>query len=117
MAFWNRSHKNRVRDSAVAGLTEILVRLRGEVGALRDEVAKLQVCVNGQPVPTNGQPRAGSVQEVLPIVDRLQELLLVSMGNADLAQAFGTYSRQRELREAEEQPNTAWTEPNESTYE
>ncbi|MHC4508026.1 MAG: hypothetical protein ACYTAO_03580 [Planctomycetota bacterium] len=51
------------------------------------------------------------------MIDRMQELLLVQMGNADLAQAFGTYARQRELRASEEQPGTTWTEPNESTYE
>lgn len=119
MAFWNR--ERAVKKSAVSGTEQLLraiLSMREEVAALRDDVTELQVRVNGQPVPTNVQPHAGSaVQDWLPVVDRLQELLLVQMGNADLAQAFGTYARQRELRASEEQPNTTWTEPNESTYE
>ena len=122
MAFWNRDRnapKPAPPANAVDRLTRVILDLRHDVENLRREVDGLHIRVNGggpQPVPTNGQSRAGSVQEVLPIVDRFQELLLVQMGNADLAQAFGTYARQRELRESEE-PDTTWTEPNESTYE
>jgi hypothetical protein len=118
MAFWNRKRDDKKHvDSAVNRLTQFISFLREDVALLRREVAELQAHKN-QPVPTNGPPHAGSaVQDWLPIVDRMQELLLVQMGNADLAQAFGTYARQRELRASEEPPNTAWTEPGESTYE
>ncbi|KPL13125.1 hypothetical protein AMJ85_00260 [candidate division BRC1 bacterium SM23_51] len=119
MAFWNRD-RNEPKPApanAVERLTRVILDLRHDVENLRREVDQLHIRVNGQPVPTNGQGRTGGgVQEWLPVVDRLQELLLVQMGNADLAQAFGTYARQRELRESE-QPETTWTEPNESTYE
>ena len=122
MAFWNRKQHN------VDPLVRAVLDLRADVDKFRREVTQLRSRVEGQeadlnrvkgqPVPTNGQPRAGSaVQDWLPVVDRMQELLLVQMGNADLAQAFGTYSRQRELRASEEPPNTTWTEPDESTYE
>lgn len=126
MAFWNRKHglefdkKRRPAvtpaERAIVSLHEAAARLEVEIAALRDEVAELRACVH-QPVPTNGGPRAGSaVQDWLPVVDRLQELLLVQMGNADLAQAFGTHARQREALAAEK-PDVAWTEPDESTYE
>ena len=120
MAFWNRKkHNDRVREeSPTERLTRTIVTLNRNVEGLWREVDQLRDRVNAQPVPTNGQSRDGSaVQDWLPVVDRMQELLLVQMGNADLAQAFGTYARQRELRASEEQPGTAWTEPNESTYE
>jgi molecular chaperone GrpE (heat shock protein) len=117
MAFWNRDKPNKQKRVAVDQLTQVLQSLHADVGRLHREVSELQVRVN-QPVPTNGQPHAGSaVQDWLPVVDRLQELLLVQMGNSDLAQAFGTYARQRELRASEEQPDTTWTEPGESSYE
>ncbi len=117
MAFWNRN-----RNEPVERLTQAILSLRRDIQedivSLRREVGQLQDRVNAQPVPTSGKPHAGSaVQDWLPVVDRMQELLLVQMGNADLAQAFGTYARQRELRASEEQPGTTWTEPNESTYE
>jgi hypothetical protein len=114
MAFWNRWKKNARQE--LTPIARAIVDLRDEVLALRNEVADLRKR-GDQPVPSNGGPRAGSaVQDWLPVVDRFQELLLVQMGNADLAQAFGTCARQRELREAEE-PDTTWTEPNGSTYE
>ncbi len=117
MAFWNQGKHDPTRRVAVDQLTQVLQSLHADVGRLHREVAELQNRVTRQPVPTTGQVPAGSaVQDWLPIVDRMQELLLVQMGNADLAQAFGTYSRQRELR-ASEEPTTGWTEPNESTYE
>lgn len=124
MAFWNRRNnepKQAPPANAVQRLTRVLLELQRDVENLRREVDGLHIRVNGgncgQPVPTNGQNRIGSaVQDWLPVVDRLQELLLVQMGNADLAQAFGTYARQRELRDAEK-PETEWTEPDESTYE
>ncbi len=118
MAFWNHKPDDKKNAAqAAATMAQVLVRLRSEVENLRCEVAELKVCVKDQPVPTNGQVHAGSaVQDWLPVIDRMQELLLVQMGNADLAQAFGTYARQRELR-ASEEPTTNWTEPNESTYE
>ena len=117
MAFWNRKRNEKARmKTGVTPVERAVVALHEEVCTLRDEVAELRARVH-QPVPTNGGPRAGSaVQDWLPVVDRLQELLLVQMGNADLAQAFGTHARQRELRAAEE-PEVAWTEPGESTYE
>jgi hypothetical protein len=97
-------------------MIDLLAGLRQDIGALRDEVAELSAYVH-QPVPTNGGPRAGSaVQDWLPVVDRLQELLLVQMGNADLAQAFGTHARQREAQAAEA-PDVTWIEPPESSYE
>jgi hypothetical protein len=119
MAFWNfGKNKKGTASPAVDNLTRTVVLMRNTVDTLCHEVAKLRERVDRQPVPTNGQVHAGSaVQDWLPIVDRMQELLLVQMGNADLAQAFGTYARQRELRASEEQPDTTWTEPNESTYE
>lgn len=132
MAFWNRKRDDKIHAGSNTDLiVKTLASLQKEVqiqrreiaalgqdaGALRDEVAELRAR-DTQPVPTNGGPRAGSaVQDWLPVVDRLQELLLVQMGNADLAQAFGTHARQRELREAEEPISTAWAEPDESTYE
>jgi Tfp pilus assembly protein PilN len=124
MAFWNRKRDDKQHE-AVKRLTQVIENLRREVNQMRARVEGLQhdvetlhARVNGQPVPTNGQSRDGSaVQDWLPVIDRMQELLLVQMGNADLAQAFGTYARQRELRASEEQPDTTWTEPNGSTYE
>lgn len=119
MAFWNRKRDdNCISPSSANLLTRAVADARKDIENLRREVDQLHNRVNGQPVPTNGKPQAGSaVQDWLPIVDRMQELLLVQMGNADLAQAFGTYARQRESRASEEQPNTAWTEPDESSYE
>lgn len=123
MAFWNRKQDEKKNTGpAVDPTTRTIVSLRREFAALRDDVSALRHEVaesrKRQPVPTNGKPHVGSaVQDWLPIVDRMQELLLVQMGNADLAQAFGTYARQRELRASEEQPDTAWTEPDESAYE
>lgn len=118
--FWNRKQNEpqpAPPATAVERLTRVILDLRHDVENLRREMDQLHIRVNGQPVPTNGQNRAGSVQEVLPIVDRLQELLLVQSGHPDIAQAFGTYTRQKELRESEERPETTWVEPNESGYE
>ncbi len=124
MAFWNRKRDDNKRhaNAAVDPQARAMVRLRNDIEALRHDVAELLAERNrnrmNQPVPTNGQVHAGSaVQDWLPVVDRMQELLLVQMGNADLAQAFGTYARQRELRASEGPPDTTWAEPNESTYE
>jgi hypothetical protein len=118
MAFWN--HK-KTAGPEIAALTRAIVDLRTKVDSLFREVDRLHCDVDksraGQPVPTNGQIRAGSVQEWLPVLDRMQELLLVEKGHADLAQTFGTYTRQRELRVAEEPSEATWTEPNESSYE
>lgn len=122
MAFWNRERGEKKHTGpAVDPTTRALVELRRTVETVGDAVFALlkETRERGnQPVPTNGQSRDGSaVRDWLPVVDRMQELLLVSMGNADLAQAFGTYARQRELRASEEQPDTTWTEPTGSTYE
>ena len=118
MAFWNRKNKNQersvdMRDRAITELRININTLRNDMAILHTEVADLRKT----PVPTNSQPRAGSVQDALPIMDRMQELLLVQMGNADLAQAFGLATRQKELRAAEPEPETDWVEPTESSYE
>ena len=119
MAFWNRKRDEPKQvGPAVSTLARAIVELRADIENMRHTMDQLRDRVNGQPVPTIGKPHVGSaVQDWLPVVDRMQELLLVQMGNADLAQAFGTYARQRELRASEEQPDTTWTEPGESTYE
>jgi hypothetical protein len=122
MAFWNRKRDEKKHTGpAVDSLTRVVVLLREEIGALSDEVIALRQEVAGQrgdqPVPTNGGPRAGGVQEWLPVLDRAHEIALVAMGHPDLAQAFGASSRQKEYRQAESQVETAWTEPDESTYE
>jgi hypothetical protein len=118
MAFWNRK---KPAGPEIAALTRAIVDLRTKVDNLSHEVDRLHCDVDklraGQPVPTNGQDQTGSVREWLPVLDRMQELLLVEKGHADLAQAFGTYTRQRELRAAEEPSEVTWAEPNESSYE
>ena len=104
MAFWNRNRnepKPAPPVNAVERLTRVILDLRADVENLRREVDGLHIRVNGQPVPTNGQSRAGSVQEVLPIVDRLHELLLVEKGCIDVAREFGLVTRQREVRQSQ----------------
>jgi len=111
MFFRNRKQSEAAAGLSVNKLTQALLlwhtemkNLRHEIITLRTEMGKWRV--SGQSVPTNGRSPLdtggnSAVRDWMPIVDRFQELLLVQLGNADLAQAFGTYARQRELRDAE----------------
>ena len=57
------------------------------------------------------EPRS-EIKEWLPMIDRMQEIALVAMGNPDLAQQFGLTTRQKEVAavEAEEVVPVTWGE-------
>lgn len=83
--------------------------LRDAVWAMGKCIEELtrQVVLLGKAVRENPKKEPSQVDQWLPVLDRMQELTLVAMGQPDLAQSFGLTNRQK----AESEPETHWEVP------
>lgn len=125
--------RNAARDQRIDSLVERINKMHKtimgqqlELGDLRNRIRLLEQAANADrnragPSPHQGANPPGGRDHTMSVADRMHELLLVQMGQPDLAREFGLVARQKELNDsAAREAGTEWEEPGddyESVYE
>jgi redox-regulated HSP33 family molecular chaperone len=94
------------RPNPVEDLNARCNKLEDLVGTINLSIVDLtyQVQKLAEKLRRPKKQKRSAVQDLMPIVDRLHELALVGMNQEQLAEKFGTYTRQSEQTRAEVGP-------------
>lgn len=119
MAFWSKKEDTgyaRMLADLMKAFGKRLDRFEKRLDATERErksdfdfICRIGEALNKVTTPRKEESRS-EIRESLPLVDRMQEIALVAMGHADLAQQFGLTTRQKEVAEGESEAQQ-WEEP------